>query len=817
MSASIKVLVPEATINYIQNPSFRYDLTGWAAVGSTCSRVLDYVLHGISSMKIVTDGMALREGAYYRVNTLVGISEPVTVSIYARGRGKVHLRLIEGLGTEWVSDPVTLYSDRWTRMEVSGYSTGNNDMRLYVETHNSLQQITFYIDGAQMERKAYATTYCDGDQPGCRWNIIDSASNSSRDAYTRQGGRWVPLAGPCRADNDIYMTVLGGMGMVPIVNNIQPWALSPGSYYQNTKVLDRQVTISFHAKNITLRTIKNPNLSPLHLLHQQLIDIFKPDRTGGGESFLFSYQEGDREVFLRLRYEGGLEGEWDLRNQWTSSFPIRFLAVDPYFVENNKHAQALLFKDTATISKIAGRVDGQWNYMAAGLLNSVSKMAIGRRGELYVCGGFTKDRSNTITLNYVAYWDGTKWNAMAGGMNGTVADIAVASNGDVYAVGAFTQAGGVAANYIAKWNGSAWSALGAGLNATGWHVAIAPNGDVYVGGGFTQAGGVNRYRIAKWDGLSWNSMGSGQGVDGDVYTISISPDGQDIYIGGVFTENQGSGLGDLLRVAQYDPTTNLFSQVGDGFDSNVNEIIQSPAGILYACGTFTASGSTSISYIARWNGSIWCQLGDGITGTNVLSFAVSETEQIVAVGEFTQADGIDVLGVALWNGSSWTNLDIEIVSDSGTTYLAALFVGEDIYVGGSNPYFGPTAQLSLFSSINYVTNYGTAEVGPVIYVYGPGELKWIENQSTKKRVYLNLKVLDNEEVFIDFGIASIWSTVRGELLFGIVPGSDFKDFTLIPGENKIAVFMTDDVASLMYIYHQPRHWSADATVKAEAL
>jgi len=80
-----------------------------------------------------------------------------------------------------------------------------------------------------------------------------------------------------------------------------------------------------------------------------------------------------------------------------------------------------------------------------------------------------------------------------------------------------------------------------------------------------------------------------------------------------------------------------------------------------------------------------------------------------------------------------------------------------------------------------------------------------------------MTILDNEEVFFDFGKGKVWSSVRGDLTYAILPGSDFADFSLVPGENKLAVFMTDDVNSAMYIYYHPLHWSADSTVNAGAL
>jgi len=212
MAATLKVIVPEATTNYVLNPSFRYDTDGWTAVGCSAGRVFNYKLFGVSSMKITTTGSALREGVYYRSQGLIGIKEPITVSIYARGSGEVQIRLLEG-SDEWVSPSYSLFSDRWTRMEVTGYSSGSDDIRLYVETANGIKAITFYVDGAQIERKAYSTSYCDGDQPGCHWNIMDSASTSTRDANEYTGGRWVELAGECRDNDDIYITVIGGFGM----------------------------------------------------------------------------------------------------------------------------------------------------------------------------------------------------------------------------------------------------------------------------------------------------------------------------------------------------------------------------------------------------------------------------------------------------------------------------------------------------------------------------------------------------------------------------------------------------------------------------
>jgi hypothetical protein len=832
MTTNLKILVPEDTINYVKNPSVRYDTTGWTAVGSSISRVLSYALFGIASLKVVTSGLATREGTYYRVNDLSGISEPVTASAYVRGTGVVHLRLIEGLGKEWISDVVSLRPDRWSRLSASGFSTGSNDMRVYIETDTLPKAITFYATAVQMERKAYPTTYCDGDQPGCRWNIMNSSSNSSRSAYTRQGGKWVDLAGPCREDDDIYVTTLSGMGMAPLVNNVQPWALSPGSYYQNTKVLNRTITFSFNVKNPNMHSIEKPDLSKLHELRQQLIDIFKPDVTGSDEPFLLSYQEGERELFIPVRYEAGLEGDWDVRNSWVNSFPIRFVAVDPLFFENNLDAYALTFQTAKKVYGIVGRINGVWDWLNGGLGGGIGDgsskcLSFSPRGILY-SGGLMNGK-----INYgvgpgagaaIVYWDGSTWtNLFAGVTSDLVNSMAIAPNGDIYATGNFTTIGGVAANRVAKWNGTTWSALGTGLNGIGYVIKIAPNGDIYVGGAFTTAGGLNRYYIARWDGGTWQSVGPYNGLNSYVYDIEISQDGSVIYVGGPFTDQYSLAGNALLRIASYSPSLNTFSAMGSGFDNVVSCISLTSLGIVYAAGNFTLSGSTTVNHIARWNGATWIPLGTGLSDY-VRTMAISPSGEIAVGGDFLTAGGVGARFFALWNGSTWVSPDIYFSSPPGHIDIVTYSPSGDLYVAGT--YIGylndpPTYineyYTTYYTAINYIVNTGTAESKPKVYLYGSGKLRWLENQTTGKRVYFNLDILTGEEIMIDFGQGTIMSTVRGNLSYSILLGSDFGDFTLVPGTNKIAALMYSDVGASMYIYNQPKHWSADGTVNAGAL
>lgn len=821
MTVNLKILVPDETTNYILNPAFRYDTTGWTAAGSTLTRVLDQARWNIASMKVVTNGAALREGCYYRVNALSGISDPITVSIYVRGNSggeRIHIRLIDNpTGMEWVSDHVILSSERWQRIQVSGYITGSNDVRLYVETDGAAKAITFFVDGAQMERKPYATTYCDGDQPGCRWNVISHSTISTREAYTRQGGKWISLAGPCRENDDIYVTVLGGLGMAKIQNQVQSWALSPGSFFQGTKILDRSIQMSFTVKKPNLRFRGAPDLSGLHELRQQLIDVIKPDLTAGSEPFLFSYNEGDRELFLWLRYESGLEGSWDVRNSFVNSFGLRFIAVDPTIYEDDQEAKALGFKETELFNYVAMRKNGVWSTMNGGFNNKVYCFAEGPDGKIYAGGDFTVANNSLTALspmipaNRIAYWDGEKWNLLSSGANGVINAVDVAPNGDVYVTGNFTSIGGVACNYVAKWNGTIWSALGTGLGAFGRAIKVAPNGFVYVGGTFTTAGGIAAYRIAYWDGAAWHQMGAFRGVNSTVMTIAIKPDGTEIYFGGSFSDentNPGSGLN---GIAIYYPATNLIDNIGAGVSgvaSTVYTLGIAPSGKLYAGGDFSIPGWG----IAAWNGAAWETVGGGLgKGTDATySIAFAGNETFYAQGAFSYINGGDNYcpSLTFYNGSTYIPIDFN---------MSVLLSYQAVFISSRGDVFHSTNASAFRAKVTLVTNSGTQSTSPKIYIKGAGYLLWLENYTTKKRIYFNMDILANEEIFIDLGQGKITSTVRGDLLWTVIVGSDISAFNLMPGENKITALMINDVAAQMYLYYTPIHWSIDACVDAEAL
>ena len=432
MTASLKILVPEATVNFIENPSFRYNTTGWYAVGATVSRTLDRSRFGIASLKVVAPGTITHEGVYYRVNYLNGTNDKVTASAYVRGIGFIRIRLTDNAsGKEWASSSVPLRDERWTRVEITGRCEGGNDVRLYIETP-SKASATFYVDGAQMEIKPYSTSYCDGSQEGCRWEGKDNASFSLRNIYTRDGGRWATVIGDDPRLENIYATMTTGFGMESIVNNKTSFIINPGGSIVGIKKTERLLSLVFHAKNrdLSRQCDRELSLGKLHELRQMFIDIIKPDAVGGNQPFWMEYQDGDIPMRLKAYYDGGLEGDWDIRNQWVMDFPLRLLATTPFFLEDNQQSATFDYVDTALFSGVAGRVDGEWKNMNGGIYNNynltdfpldnvdgtIKDLKLGDHGEMYAVGRFKKINYNGIlspnaVADCAAYWDGYKWTA----------------------------------------------------------------------------------------------------------------------------------------------------------------------------------------------------------------------------------------------------------------------------------------------------------------------------------------------------------------------------------------------------------------------
>jgi LPXTG-site transpeptidase (sortase) family protein len=243
-----------------------------------------------------------------------------------------------------------------------------------------------------------------------------------------------------------------------------------------------------------------------------------------------------------------------------------------------------------------------------------------------------------------------------------------------------------------------------------WEVyALAVVGDdLYVGGDFTQTadGAVtNLIDIARYNTITntWSPLAN-NGVSGYVGEIAVV--GSDLYVGGVFTQTADGAVTNLGNIARYDLTTNTWSALAN---NGLNDDVYAIALVgtdLYVGGRFsqTADGSvTNLGNIARYdlNTNTWSALANGGLSPGYVNEVAAVGSELYAVGIFTQtADGAVTLNrIARYD--TGTNLWSALANNglAGSTFTMAV-LGSDMYVGGA---FSGTADGTV--TLNRIARY----------------------------------------------------------------------------------------------------------------
>ncbi len=181
-----------------------------------------------------------------------------------------------------------------------------------------------------------------------------------------------------------------------------------------------------------------------------------------------------------------------------------------------------------------------------------------------------------------------------------------------------------------------------------------------------------------WSTISGYSFNPAD-LNGDVRIIKLDSNGN-IYVGGDFTQARQSN-GNLLTVsyiAKWNGTN--WSALGDGVNNIVTSIAISGSDI-YVGGIFTTAGGNSANRIAKWDGSNWSALGIGVND-RVFSIAISGSDIYVG-GDFTLAGGNSANRIAKWNGTNWSALGVGVNNGVNDRVFSIAISGSDIYVGGN--------------------------------------------------------------------------------------------------------------------------------------
>jgi hypothetical protein len=295
-----------------------------------------------------------------------------------------------------------------------------------------------------------------------------------------------------------------------------------------------------------------------------------------------------------------------------------------------------------------------WSTLGTGSSNGVNYYVYALAvvgNEVYVGGWFNS--AGGVSANRVARFNTqtNTWSSLGNGVNDYVYALAVVGN-EVVVGGEFTSAGGVSANRVARFNTqtNTWSTLGNGVNGRVNALAVVGN-EVFVGGEFTSAGGVSANRVARFNTQTntWSTLGTGSsnGVSGYVNALAVV--GNEVVVGGYFALAGGVIAN---NVARFNTQTNTWSTLGTGSSNGVSSTgsvyaLAVVGNEVYVGGTFTQAGGVSANCVARFNTqtNTWSTLGtgssNGVSGgyPYVSALAVVGNEVVVG-GRFTLAGGI---------------------------------------------------------------------------------------------------------------------------------------------------------------------------------
>ena len=272
---------------------------------------------------------------------------------------------------------------------------------------------------------------------------------------------------------------------------------------------------------------------------------------------------------------------------------------------------------------------GSWSRLGTGAGNGVNEVVLDMAvigADLYVAGAFTSANvgGTAVPAAYVAKYDtltGT-WSSLGSdggnGLNDTAYTVAVIGS-DVFFGGSFTSAnvGGsvVRVNRLARYQTTArrWSVVGsgAGNGVNEFIFTLASLGtDLYVGGIFSVVNeggaGISANSIARFNTVSntWSTLGSGGGNGVDEVVSSIEVIGNDLYVGGIFSNaNIGGTRVAVKNIARYDVVgatwRALGSNGGNGVEDDGVSAMASIGSDLYVGGYFTSVNTSGPAVAAN--------------------------------------------------------------------------------------------------------------------------------------------------------------------------------------------------------------------------
>lgn len=610
-----------------------------------------------------------------------------------------------------------------------------------------------------------------------------------------------------------------GLGMAPFVNNAIPSGVIGGSSYQNTTLQDRQFQL--------VGDLRDPSFQNLDRQIQALEAILKPDVTTPRQPLVLRYQTEDDcgdpagEIMEILCHLAAPPVQAiDNRQQVNTTLP--FIQYFPLIRGGMGGASLGLNTSIASVNNLLQRnTSGVWSAMGTGVSGGDPLVMLVDGDRVYIGGSFTS-AGGVANTNLVCYWDRTTdaFGSIGVNVGTSVQALARLPDGRIAIGGNFTSIDGTAAASIAIWDPVAGTASALGTGAAGGSVlalTVTHDGRLVAGGTFTSMDGVaNTLRLAVYDFSTpaWSAIGTG--ANGQVSALMTGANSL-VYIGGDFTAVAGTTA---ASVASWDPATaGTVSALGSG----IGPVGAAALGLtMLADGKVAAFGiwpyingtATPADNTGLWNGSYWQGMGEGVTPSSTKG-VLDPTNNLLYVYGTTMAASGDVAipgSLAIWTGSDWLPVDV-IPPDPGAGVNGSALA---IAPSGSLFYGFQDAGTATVPATTTITNDGNADTWPLIEFVGPGTIVRLANLTTKRSIYFNLTLNDDERAVLDLqpDNISFVSDQRGDISSTILRGSQEGNFFLQgkdlsnSGQNVISLLMTGtDAGSSATMQWREHYWS----------
>jgi hypothetical protein len=114
-----------------------------------------------------------------------------------------------------------------------------------------------------------------------------------------------------------------------------------------------------------------------------------------------------------------------------------------------------------------------------------------------------------------------------------------------------------------------------------------------------------------------------------------------------------------------------------GTNGHINAMARLPNGDIVVGGRFTRAGGVEVNNIARWDGSSWHEMGEGVP-VIVQQLRVRANGNLIALGgRTTLAPDVELVDLKEWNGTGWSSLNLTLTSTVSQQHVYSVFVLND--------------------------------------------------------------------------------------------------------------------------------------------